>query len=194
MAEIKSSLEIAMEKAAKLGEASQEEVTEWKYTPKGRRLAVEYLSGECNLMAELAKYDDTEKQHIAKGVQDVLLREIVLPKSKEAKNKNKRAMEGVGLVKKDKVALENIFTKMRRIFRHYEENGEGQRQQAYEMLKRDFELKLQQAAQTMGVSGVGVDVERHPQFQEEWRRLQVQLDSQYKSMINECKDEITAVS
>jgi len=194
MAEIKSSVELAMEKAEKLGKASEEELIKWKYPPEGRRLAVDYLKGECNLMAELAKYDDIAKNHIAKGAQDVLLREIGLPGDNEAKSRNKRAMEGIGLLKKDRVALENVYTKMRRIFKHYEEEGEGQRKQTYEMLKRDFQSKLQQAVQKMGIStGVAIDVEKHPQFQEEWRKVKTQLHSQYNDAINECKQEITNI-
>lgn len=195
MAEIKSSVELAMEKAEKLGKASEEELIKWKYLPEGKRLAVDYLKGECNLMAELAKYHDIARNHIAKGAQDVFLREICIPGDNEAKSRNKRAMEGIGLLKKDGVALENVYSKMRRIFKHYEEEGEGQRRQAYEMLKRDFQSKVQQAIQKMGIStGVAIDVEKHPQFQEEWRRVKNQLDSQYHNAINECKQEIINIS
>ncbi|HIC92425.1 MAG TPA: hypothetical protein EYP21_10280 [Syntrophaceae bacterium] len=191
MAEIKSSIELAMEKAEKLGKASEEELIKWKYLPEGKRLAVDYLKGKCNLMAELAKYHDIAKDHIAKGAQEVFLREIGLPQDNEAKSKNKKAMEGIGLLKKDKVALENVYTKMRRIFKYYEEEGGDQRKQAYEMFKRDFQSKFQQAVQKMGISmRVAIDVEKHPQFQEEWRKVKTQLDSQYHNAINECKQEI----
>lgn len=191
MTEIKSALELAMEKAEKLGKASEEELIKWKYLPEGKRLAAGYLKGEYNLMAELAKYDDIVKNHIAKGAQDVFLREIGLPGDNEAKSTNKRAMEGIGLLKKDKVALENVYSKIRRIFKYYEEEGEGQRRQTYEMFKRDFQSKVQQAVQKMGISmGVAIDVEKHPQFQEEWRKVKTQLESQYHDAIDECKQEI----
>lgn len=195
MTEIKSALELAMEKAEKLGKASEEELIKWKYLPEGKRLAAGYLKGEYNLMAELAKYDDIVKNHIAKGAQDVFLREIGLPQDNKAKSTNKRAMEGIGLLKKDKVALENVYSKIRRIFKHYEEEGEGQRRQTYEMFKRDFQSKVQQAVQKMGISmGVAIDVEKHPQFQEEWRKVKTQLDSQYHNAIDECKQEIINIS
>ncbi len=195
MADIKSALELAMEKAERLGKASEKELIEWKYIPEGRKLAVNYLRGECNLMVELTKYDDMAKTHIAKGIQEVLLREISLPKDKEAKGKNKKVMEGISLLKKDKLLLENVYTKMRRIFKHYEEQGERQRRETYEMLKRDFQLKFQQAVQKIGISGtMSIDVEGHPQFQEEWRRVMVELDSQYQNVLNECKQEIMSMS
>ncbi len=41
--DIKSALEIAMEKVEKLGEATVEERLKWKYLPQGKQLAAKYL-------------------------------------------------------------------------------------------------------------------------------------------------------
>ena len=43
MTDIKSAHEIAMEKVAKLGEATEEERLRWKYVPEGEKLAASYL-------------------------------------------------------------------------------------------------------------------------------------------------------
>ena len=43
MGEIKSALEIAMEKIEKLGEPTEEERLKWKYVPQGEELAARYL-------------------------------------------------------------------------------------------------------------------------------------------------------
>ncbi len=95
-------------------------------------------------------------------------------------------------MKSDKVDVENVYTKIRRIFSHYTEQGEQQRKQAYESLKAQFEAKVQQAIQQqMGLpTGVKIDVERQPQFQEEWRKIQSQLDSQYLILLDEYKQEL----
>jgi len=92
--------------------------------------------------------------------------------------------------------VENIFTNIRRTLDHYEKQGEQQRKQAYENLKRDFEAKLRQATQQqLGLtSPAGFDVERHPQFQEEWRMIQVRLESQYLTVLNEYKQQISNIS
>jgi len=192
MGEIKSAFEKAMERVEKIGEASEEELMKWKYTPEGQRLAVEYLEEECNLTAELGKYKDEEKPFVAKGAEEVLLRSIGLPLNEFAKKNSRRAMEAIKALKRDKASVENVYSKMRRIFAHYEQEGEQQRRQAYEMLKQDFQLKIQQAIQQQtGVpAGVQIDVERQPQFQEEWRRISAQLDSQYQKLLEEYKQEI----
>ena len=148
------------------------------------------------LATELGKYEERVTPYIKEGATDILVRNINLPQNDLARKNNKKAMEGLKTLKKDKIGVENIFSKMRNIFNHYIEQGEQQRRQAYEQFKADFEAKVQQAIQQqMGsVVGLKIDVERQPQFQEEWRKLLVQLDSQYISLLNEYKQELSAIA
>jgi len=49
------------------------------------------------------------------------------------------------------------------------------------------------AQQTGGAAaGMKIDVERQPQFQEEWRRLQNELESQYLKLLDEYRRELIA--
>jgi len=104
-------------------------------------------------------------------------------------------MDGLKTIKSDKVSVENVYSKIRRIFNHYVEQGEQQRKQAYETLRADFEAKVRQAVQQQLGSFVGVkiDVERQPEFQEEWRKVQTQLDLQYVKLLDEYKHELLAI-
>lgn len=192
MGELKSAFEIAMERAKRLGEASQEEVRKGNFVPQGERLAARYLRGECNLIAELSKYDEEARGYVTEGAKGILLRNIDLPRNDLAKEINRTVMEGIKALKADKGGVENVYSKIRRLFKHYEEEGEQQRSQAYEMLKGEFQRNLQQAAQQGGLSG-RVEVERHPQFQEQWRRTLAQLDSQYQRLLEECKQELEGI-
>ncbi|HEX76857.1 MAG TPA: hypothetical protein G4O03_00335 [Dehalococcoidia bacterium] len=191
--EIKSALERALERVEKLGEASLEEKKRWKLVPEGEALANRYLKGQSHLAAELAKYQAEDRKFIVAGAQDILLRHISLPKNDVARQANRQAMDGLKMIKDDKAGVENVFSKMRRIFEHYEEQGEQQRRQAYQNLRQDFEARVRQALQQqMGGVPVGfsINVERQPQFQEEWQRLLIQLDSQYLKLLDEYKKEI----
>jgi len=193
MGDIKSAREIAMEKVEKLGAATDEERLKWKYAPEGERLAARYLKQECNLVAELSKYEENVKGYIIAGAGDILIRNINLPKDDLARRNNKRAMDGLKSMKGDKVSVENVYSKIRRIFEHYIEQGEQQRKQAYEALKTEFEAKVQQALQQQlgSLVGIKIDVEKQPQFQEEWRKIQTQLDSQYLKLLDEYKQELS---
>jgi len=196
MGDIKSAHEIAMEKIEKLGEATDEERLRWRYVPEGERLAARYLKQDCNLAAEVSQYEKTARRYIIEGAGDILTININLPKDDLAKRNNKRAMDGLKNLKSDKVAVENVYSKMRRIFSHYTEQGEQQGKQAYESLKTEFEAKVQQAVQQQlgSLMRVRIDVEKQPQFQEEWRKIQTQLDSQYLKLLDEYKQELSGIA
>jgi hypothetical protein len=189
---IKSAREIALEKIEKLGGASEDEKLRWKYVPEGEKIAARYLREDSNLATELSKFEEKARKYVIAGAQDILIRNINLPRNDAAKKANKKAMEGLKVLKTDKVAAENLFSRIRRVFEHYVTQGEQQRKQAYESLKIDFAAKVQQAMrQQLGIdTAMKIDVERQPQFQEEWRRLQAQLDLQYIKLLDEYKKEL----
>jgi hypothetical protein len=198
MGDIKSALEIAMEKISKLENATPEERTRWKFAPFGEQLAAKYLKEDVNLLTEVNKYKEDERKHVIRGAVEVLARTIDLPHNEAAKKTNRKAMDGIKALKKDKSGVENIYSKFRYVFNHYQEQGEQQRKQAYEQLKVQFMAKLQQAMQqqygTTARINTNVNVERHPQFQEEWRRVRAQLDQQYVNHLTEYRRELIEIN
>jgi len=192
MGDIKSAREIAMEKLEEIDEPTDEERLKWNFLPRGEELAVRHLKEDCNLVAELSKYQENEKKHVIAGAAGVLTRNIDLPRNDLVNKNNRRAMEGLKLVKNDKASVENVYSQIRNIFKHYVEQGDEQRKQAYESLKAQFEARVQQAVQQQlgPLARVRVDVERQPQFHEEWRKVLRQLDSQYLQHLDEYKREL----
>ena len=195
MSDIKSAREIALEKVEKLEKATDEERLRWKYIPEGEKLGARYLEEDCNLLVELGKYEEKAKGYIIEGATDILVRNINLPKNDLAKKNSKRAMEGLKNLKSDKVASENIYSQIRHLFNHYMEQGGQQKKQAYATLKNEFEVRVRQAIQQqVGLPvGIKIDVEKQPQFQEEWRKVQNQIDSQYYKLLDEYKQELLAI-
>jgi len=195
MGDIKSAREIAMEKIENLGEPSAEERLKWKYVPEGEKLAARYIKIGCNLVDELSQYEEKVKGYIIEGAAEILSRNIDLPRSDLAKRNNKKAMEGLKVIKSNKVDVENVYSKVRRLFNHYMEQGEQQRKRAYESLKVEFDAKIQQAVQQQlgSLVRIKVDVEKQSQFQEEWRKVQAQLDSQYLKFLDEYKQELLTI-
>lgn len=196
MGDIKSAREIAMEKIEKLGEPTQEERLKWKHVPQGEELAAKYLKENINMLSELGRHPEDIRKYIIEGASQVLVRNIDLPKNDVIKKNNKKAMDGLKILKSDKVSVENMFSRLRNIFNHYENEGEQQRKQAYESLKTEFENKIQQAIQQqLGTfMPTKVDVERQPQFNQEWLKMLNQMDSQYISLLNEFKQELLNIT
>lgn len=195
MADIKSAFEIAMEKANKIEAATPEEKLQWKFQPQGEQLAVKYLKDDLNLAAELGKFQNSEKKYVVQGMMNVLTRGIDLPKNEAVNKTTRKAMDGIKLIKQDKARVENVFNKIRYILNHYTKEGEQQKRQAYEQVKAQFVAKLQQAMRQQRGAGAqmdlnNVDIEQHPQFQEEWRRVLGQLDSQYLEHLSEYRREL----
>jgi exonuclease VII large subunit len=195
MSDIKSAREIAMEKVAELGEISAEERLRWKFVPEGERLAAKYLRKEYNLVTELAKYEAKAAAYVREGATEILVRNVDLPRDEAARKNNRRAMDGLKLLKQDKAAVENIYSRLRRIFEHYLSQGEQQRKQAYESFKAEYGAKTRQAMQQQfGATPLGfkIDVERLPQFQNEWRQVLASLESQYYRLLDEYKRELVS--
>ena len=195
MGEIKSALEIAIEKVNQMEAPTEEEKLQWKYVPEGEKLAGRYLKEKVNLLAELKNYEEELRKYIINGAAGILARNISLPINDHIKQNNKKAMDGLKIIKSDKVAVENVFSKIRYIFNHYEEQGEQQKKQAYESLKADLGEKIQQALQQQmsPMMGAKIDVEKQPQFQQEWRKIQQQIDGQYTSHLNEYIRELIEI-
>jgi len=196
MGEIKSAAEIAKEKLAKIGEPTEEERLKWKYRPEGEKLAATYLKEDINLVSELKKYDEKARQVIIAGINDILLRNISLPRNEASRRTNKKAMDGLKSLKNDKVAIENAFSRIRHVLDHYVQEGAKQKRQAYETLKAEFEAKVQEVVRKQtGVNArVNIDVEKQPQFQEEWQRMQSQMEGQYLNLLDEYKKELASTN
>jgi len=196
MGEIKSAAEIAWEKLARIGEPTEAERLKWKYGPEGEKLAAKYLKQDCNLVNEVSKYDEKAKKVVVTSVNGILMRNISLPRNDDARKTTKKAMDGLKALKNDKVAAENVFSKIRHVLDHYVQEGAEQKKQAYESLKAEFEVKIQQAIrQQTGVNNarMNIDVEKQPQFLEEWQKVQAQMEAQYLTLLDEYKLELAAI-
>jgi hypothetical protein len=196
MGDIKTAAEIAREKLEKIGDVTDEERLKWKYVPEGELLAGRYMKEDLNLVNELGKNDKAARKYVALGAADILVRNIRLPKAPAAIRDNKKAMDGLKLIKEDKAALEKIFSQLRHVLEHYVQQGEQQKKQAYESLKMEFTAKMQQALkQQLGVDApMKIDVERQPEFLAQWQKLQSQLDQQYIKLIDEYKKDLAVLA
>jgi len=195
MGDIKTAAEIAREKLEKIGEPTEQERLKWKFGPEGEKLAALYLKDDANLVNELKKFDDMARPFVVASISDILLRNIGLPRTEAARRANKKAMDGLRAIKNDKVAVENVFSRMRHVLDHYTGEGARQKKQAYDSLKAEFDEKVQQAVrQKTGVNTrVNIDVEKQPQFIEEWSRLQAQMETQYLNLLDDYKRELAAI-
>jgi hypothetical protein len=196
MADIRSAREIALEKVEKLEAPTEQERLTWKYGPEGEQIAARYLKEDKSLVAALSDYDEAAKKYVKAGASKILIENIVLPKNDFIKNMNRKAMEGLRSLKSDKTQLENVFSRIRQLFSHYSEQGEKQKQMAYQDIKTEFEARIRPEMEKQYglMPGTKIDVEKLAQFQQEWRKVVNQMDSQYMAHLKSYKEALSTLS
>ncbi len=194
MSEIRSAKEIAAERIKDVGEITEEDRLRWKFVPAGEKLAGRYMTERLDLETELAAFTSKELPFVRRGLTQALLSNIDLPRNETAIKRNDKVMDAIMETKDDKESVAGALGEIQRIFEHYTQAGEGQRAQAKQALKGKFEQSLRQAMRAQGKEFTGqMNVEQYPQFQEEWRKAQTQLELQYVTSIDEIKKFLATV-
>ena len=95
MAEIKSTMDLVMERAARIGKASSEEVRLEEARKKGIQLAVEYLDGSLHDPLEAVRgQENTLQIPVLKGMAETMLRNIFLPRDEIQQERAEKAVNG----------------------------------------------------------------------------------------------------
>lgn len=194
MGDVKSAFEKAMEKVEKLEKASPEELRRMEFIPQGNAIAARYLRSEfTDILAEFSRHDAEVRVYLIDGALETLLRNICLPRDTHTKQTSSKAMEGILALKQNKEPARGIVEQIEHLFTYYE----GALQQAFARLKEEFEAKLGETRKAMEHqlgARVRIDVERQPQFQEEWRKARVGLDAQYEKVLEEHKQRLLGMT
>lgn len=182
---VKSTIELAMEKAARLPRLTKEEIRqrrEEEYGPRGRAIAELILRGDLaadRLELELSKYDGEEGEIVRRAFLARLCQAIDL----EDAEATARAFEGIEAVVRDG-HLKEASNRWSGILRDYQE----QRQQ---------ELSTTEAAESgalreLGVSGSAIRL--NLQQNQSWRKKQSELLQRFRPQVEEIKRELGGLS
>jgi len=186
---MKTALERAMEKASKLGEATEEEKMKWKWLPEGVRLAGEYFKNELDLSNVLDGYSEVEREYVFKGFIEVLASNITLPKSKAAKDNLDKAIEGLSKIDPKDKQLSDLAGKIQYVITQYLQFGMQKQQEAYQQLKQQMEESLN--TQNAMMPNPEINVEAIPEFQQQWFRIVNEIEKPYQEHLENYKKEIT---
>jgi hypothetical protein len=189
LAEIKSALELALEKAERYGKASQEEMAAAQYQEQGRQLAVRFLKGEGDLVAELQALPTQTQPAARVAIKEVFLRNLGLPRDDEPDERRDRALAGLLLVAVDKNNMARCKAELEQIMQQFLQF----RNNAMQQLKARFAQgvgQMQRAMEAKTGQRMRLEAEHLPQFQEEWRRFQGQLVDQFEPVLDDLKQRI----
>jgi len=186
LAEIKSALELALEKAESYGKASREEMAAAQYQGQGRALAVSFLKGEGDLEAELQNLAPEAREAARVAIKEVFLRNIGLPRNGEADERLVRVLDGLTLTARHKKEMAQLRAELQQVQQQFLQF----RQNALQQLKARYSQgvgQMQRAMEAKTGQRVRLEVEHLPQFQEEWRRFQGQLIDQFEPVLQDLK-------
>jgi len=190
VAEIKSALELALEKAEQYGRATKEDLLQDKYKEQGRQWAVNYLKEEeLDLEKELAALS-SEAQPLARvAMKEVFLRNITLPKEEAIDARLNKAMEGIMVVATNKKAMGRLKQEVDQLLQQFL----MARNSALQQLKNSFMQTLgnyTRALEAQLKSKVRLDVENLPEFQQEWRKFEGNLLDQFEPVLEDRKQQM----
>ncbi len=189
MAEIKSALELALEKAEQYGKASREELAAAQYQEQGRQLAVKFLKGEGDLAAELQDLPPQAQEAARVAIKEVFLRNIGLPRNGEGDGRLDRALAGLLLVAVQKREMARLKGELEQLLQQYLQI----RNNAVQQLKARFSQgvnQMQRGIEAKTGQKMRLEAEQLPQFQEEWRRFYGSLQEQFEPMLDGLKDRM----
>ena len=189
MAEIKSALELALEKAEQYGKASKEDLLKERHQEKGRQLAVRYLKDEGDLKAELQALPGDVQPAARQASKEVLLRNITLPREGETDERRQRALEGMLLVASNTKGMARMKAEVEQIWEQFLLT----RNKALQQLKTGFQQNLQNYSRALEAQlrqKVNLEPEHLPQFQEEWRKYEGNLIAQFEPILEDRKRQM----
>ncbi len=184
MAEIRSTMDLVMERAARMGKASTEEVEQESAHKKGMQLAAEYFNGKLeSLLETVGRQEASHQESIRKGMLDSLVRNIFLARDDDGRERIAKALQGIVELGGGVGDLAAMCAELQNITGQYGQH----RDQYYNQLKEQMRMQIEQslAQQGMSTEGLNFDPTTEPKFQEEWTRIQGELTGQYEQALTQ---------
>lgn len=194
--EIKSTMEKVMERLAAMDAAGggksdhgEEDLRE------GMRRAAAYLRDEpVDLNDESAAFPAERRETLRRGMARTLLRNIFLPREEEQLLPAEKAMAGL-LTLAGPAAdgeLLRLLGDLKKILEQYLTHQRQLKQQLSEQFTQQMAALEGNLARQTGMA-MKLSPEQHPKFQEEWLRIQDELNAQYGRALEQHKRHLGAL-
>lgn len=190
MAGIKSTMDLVMERAARMGMATPEEMRQEVNIKKGMQCTAEFLNGTQPSLSEmLTEMDPAEQAATRKGMQQSLLRNLFLPREEEGVKRIGLAVQGLIELNRDNPDIAAVCRELKTIASQYGQH----RKQLYEQLKEQMRMQIEQLLMRKGLKAdsMKIDPTMEPQFKDQWARLEMDLDNQYGQALDQFKAQLT---
>ena len=180
---IKSALERALERAESLPKASPDEIARIDSVPQGKSIGASFMdNNNFNLNKALDELNQETKRFVLEGLQEVLLIRISLPADEHAEESNRRAMEGILIMKEDQENATAMLDELENMLQYYRHVFD----QTAERFNQEIEMRSR-GANAQGIRGTNQD---RMDFRQEWATVIKQLDQKFEAGLIELKERI----
>ncbi len=187
MAEIKSTMDMVMERAARMAARSVGEPDSQESECTGMRLAAEYIGHTLDDLGQaLAGQAATEQMAVRKGMAQALMRNIVLPRDETLMATSLRSMQGLLEMEGSAGDMVAICAELKQILEQYNQHKEQIRKQLEDAVRAQLDQKLGEQGSLAG-GRMSMDPAMHPMFQKEWVKMKADLDQQYNQALDQRK-------
>ena len=196
MAQIKSTMEMVLARADRLCAETEPASSDDDLRRRGMKIGAALMNGEAvDLAAAIRQCPPPALTPLAQGLLDILFRNLVLPR--EEGQPWEAALHGImelakALPQADSAQLSGLVAEVRSILSRYLQH----RQQLEKQLEEGFALQTAQLQQSLAQqTGMKMKISprQHPKFQEEWQRVQAQLNDQYLAALDQYKEAINGL-
>lgn len=185
MAEIRSTIDMVMERAAKLAAEADEVSSDETLENEGMKLAAAFLSRQESSLLELLQSRATEEQMaVRSGMAKTLLRNIVLPRDEGISEQSLLSLSALQELSGNSADIGSICSELKQILEQYGQHLEQVKQQFDESILNQLKMQLQQQGLAVD-DDMALNPTMHPKYQEEWSRASAELNSQYNDALEQ---------
>ncbi len=190
MGEIKSALELALEKTKNVT-SDPKTVEAHEHRNVGKRLASRLQEeSDFDLKKELKQYSGERRDWVEEGFFQVVLAAISLPTSEEELERLTRLHDGLAVVLGKGKDLDYLFQQVHGLFKQYLDN----RRQLIEQIRNQYAQRMRQREQELSQqygSRVQMDPASDPEFSKTLQDNLGRLQEQYQGVLEQVRDELS---
>ena len=189
MAEIRSTLDMVMERAARMAARAEDIPADKEIEQRGMRLIADFLSGKQSGLTELLEQEVSENQMaLRRGMAKALIRNIVIPRDDMLLNSSATALTGLlDLSGETGGEVESVCTELTQLLEQYAQHREQMKTQLEDAIRAQLAQQLQEKTGEAPDPNT-IDPTMHPQYQKELAQAQTNLNDQYTQAFDQRKE------
>jgi hypothetical protein len=192
MGEIKSALEIALEKTKDI-EGDKSALQSEEYKKQGMRIISGYLDDpDFSLDGCFKDVDKAKIPLVREGMFQCLMSNLVLAQDANAIKKIKRLEGGFLKLIEGSKKIKMIFEQLEGFYTDYIEGKKNIREKLYAQYEPRLRKKAEALAKQLGTN-VHLDAESDPEFVQLLRQNYAMFDERYGSVLGQVKDELKSL-